>query len=307
MGARMLARWLAVAPEVPPSMPWSRSRAVPGAARGCRPRRSGRCARDGPQACDHPARLTPSERESIMGRPDRRDHDGGAPRSMDRDDPAYGGQREYTPLFLRLYDPVILGFFTRVMWRCPSSRLVERYRRYVRPRHLDVGPGTGYFLERAGLPEGCPVTLLDPNPNVLDHASRRLRQLDITAVEADVLKPLPLDGSFESAALNGVLHCLPGPLPRKADAVANVAAVLAPTGVLFGASILGTSARHTRLSRSALKSNNRRGVFDNLDDTEEGLAEIIGASFEHVELETIGTMAVFMATNPRGNPSTATT
>lgn len=224
---------------------------------------------------------------------------------MDRDDPAYGGQREYTPLFLRLYDPVVLGFFTRVMWRCPSSRLVERYRRYVRPRHLDVGPGTGYFLERAGLPEGSPVTLLDPNPNVLEHASRRLRRLDITAVEADVLKPLPFDGPFESAALNGVLHCLPGPLSRKADAVANVAAVLARDGVLFGASILGTSGRHTWLSRTALRSNNRRGVFDNLDDTEEGLAEMLGASFDHVDLETIGAMAVFAATGPRETAPTA--
>jgi len=218
---------------------------------------------------------------------------------MDRDDPAYGGQREYTPLFLKLYDPLILGLFTRLMWRCPSSRLVERYRRHVRSPHLDVGPGTGYFLERAGLPEGSPVTLLDPNPNVLQHASRRLGQLDITAVEADVLKPLPLDGPFDSAALNGVIHCLPGPLSRKADAVANVATVLAPSGTLFGASILGTSAPHSWLSRIVLRSNNRRGVFDNLDDSEEGLADILGQSFEHVQLQTIGTMAVFAATNPR--------
>lgn len=37
---------------------------------------------------------------------------------MERDDPAYGGQSEYTPLFLRIYEPVILGFLTRVVWRC---------------------------------------------------------------------------------------------------------------------------------------------------------------------------------------------
>jgi SAM-dependent methyltransferase len=225
---------------------------------------------------------------------------------MDRDDPAYGGQSEYTPFFLRIYDPVILGFFTRVIWRCPTDRLVERYRRHIRPHHLDVGPGTGYFLERADLPAGSPVTILDPNRHVLDHATRRLDRLDITAVEADVLKPLPVDGPFDSAAMNGVIHCLPGPLARKADAVANVAAVLAPTGVLFGASILGASGRHTRLARRALGSNNRRGVFDNLEDTEEGLADILGASFEQVELGTIGSMAVFAATGPRPQASIGT-
>lgn len=217
---------------------------------------------------------------------------------MEPDDPAYRGQREYTPFFLKIYDPVILGFFTRVVWRCPTPHLVDLYRRHIRPRHLDVGPGTGYFLERAGLRAGTPVTILDPNVNVLDHASRRLERLDITAVEADVLKPLPLDGLFESAALHGVIHCLPGPLSRKAVAVANVAAVLAPTGVLFGASVLGPSGPHTWLARRVLDANNRRGTFDNLDDTAEGLAEILRTSFEHVELETVGSMAIFSATNP---------
>lgn len=218
---------------------------------------------------------------------------------MKPDDPAYKGQSEYTPFFLKLYDPVILGFFTRVVWRCPTPVLVERYRRQIRPRHLDVGPGTGYFLERAGLPAGSPVTILDPNVNVLEHASRRLQALDITAVEADVLNLLPVDGPFDSAALHGVIHCLPGPLSRKAAAVANVAAVLAPTGVLFGASILGPSGPHTWLSRRILDANNRRGTFDNLGDTREGLGEILAASFEHVELEMVGSMALFAATSPR--------
>jgi SAM-dependent methyltransferase len=218
---------------------------------------------------------------------------------MDRDDAAYEGQREYTPLFLRIYDPVVLGFLTPVVWRCPTTRLVDEYRRHLGRRHLDVGPGTGYFLDRAGMPDGSAVTLLDPNVHVLDHASRRLQRLDITTVEADVCKPLPVHGPFDSAALNGVLHCLPGPLSRKADAVANVAAVLAPTGVLFGASILGPSGRHTSLSRSILRANNRRGTFDNLGDTQDGLREILEASFEQVELATVGAMAIFAAGNPR--------
>jgi len=223
---------------------------------------------------------------------------------MDRDDAAYEGQREYTPLFLTIYDPLILGFFAPVVWRCPAARLVDGYRRHLGHRHLDVGPGTGYFLARADIPDGSPITLLDPNPHVLAHASRRLQRLDVTTIEADVCKPLPVQGPFDSAALSGVLHCLPGPLPRKAAAVANVAAVLAPTGVLFGASILGDPGHNTRLSRSVLRANNRRGTFDNLDDTQEGLCEILEASFEQVELETLGSMAIFAATNPRTNPST---
>lgn len=133
--------------------------------------------------------------------------------------------------------------------------------------------------------------------------SRRLQNLDITAVEADVCKPLPVDGPFDSAALHLVIHCLPGPLPRKAGAVANVAAVLAPMGVLFGASVLGASGPHTWLARRVLDAFNRRAAFDNLTDTEEGLREILGASFERVELETVGSVAIFAATNPRTDSS----
>lgn len=222
---------------------------------------------------------------------------------MDRDDPAYKGQRDYTRLVLNAYDPLVLGPIARFVWRCPTTRLVERYRQHIRDRHLDVGPGTGYFLERSGLPDGSPVTILDPNPNVLRHVSRRLGQLDITSVEADVLKPLPVAGPFDSAALHLVIHCLPGPLARKAGAIANVAAVLAPDGVLFGASVLGTAGRHTWAARRMLAAFNRKGGFDNLTDTEDGLGEILGASFEHVELATVGSIAIFVAMNPRTDSS----
>jgi hypothetical protein len=41
------------------------------------------------------------------------------------DDPAYGGQSEYTPLFLKIHDPLILGFFTRVVWRYPTWQWIR--------------------------------------------------------------------------------------------------------------------------------------------------------------------------------------
>lgn len=218
---------------------------------------------------------------------------------MDRDDPAYRGQRDYSPLMLRLYDPIVIGHVARIVWRVPTPLLIERYRRHIRSPHLDVGPGTGYLIERAGLATGSEVTILDPNPNVLEHAARRLHDLRVTAVEADVMKPLPVDGPFESAALHLVLHCLPGPPERKAQAVANVAACLVDDGVLFGATVLGRSGRHSWLGRRVLAAFNRRGAFDNLDDTEQWLAETLAASFDHVEVETVGSIAIFAAAYPR--------
>ena len=224
---------------------------------------------------------------------------------MDRNDPAYRGQADYSRALLRLYDPLVLGPIARFVWRYPVDEHVRLYRKHTRSNHLDVGPGTGFFLEHAGLPDGARVTILDPNPNVLRHVERRLRNLDVTAVQADVLKPLPTPGPFDSAALSLVLHCLPGPLERKALAIANIARVMAPDGVLFGATVLGPSGRHTRLGRAFLWAFNKRGAFGNLDDTEEGIREILERSFRTVELRTVAGTAVFVATDPvRSTPGT---
>ena len=223
---------------------------------------------------------------------------------MDRSDPAYRGQRDYNRALLTLYDPLVLGPIVRFVWRAPSDIMVQTYRDRIRVPHLDVGPGTGYFIDHAGLPDGSQVTLLDPNTNVLDRTSSRLRRFDLTVVEADVLKPLPVSGPFRSAALNAVLHCLPGPRERKARAVAKIASVLAPDGVLFGATVLGTTGSHTRVARAVLRAFNRQGGFDNLDDSEASTRAILEASFDDVEITVIGSVASFVAMGPR-TPTTA--
>lgn len=217
---------------------------------------------------------------------------------MDPDDPAYRGQADYTPFMLAIYDRWVIGFMAPVVWRCPAPPVVERYRRHIGRRHLDVGPGTGYLLERAGIDRSTELTLLDPNPNVLAYVTRRLDPMPVTTVEADVLKPLPLQGPFDSAAVSFVLHCLPGPMPHKAAAIRNIARVLTPHGVLFGATVLGRSGRHTPPARAFLWAVNRRGTFDNLDDTEEGLHAGLAASFDTVEIEVVGSIALFTAWTP---------
>ena len=218
---------------------------------------------------------------------------------MEKSDAAYKGQAGYNPFLLAIYDPWVLGFMARAVWRCPTPPAVERYRRNLGHRHLDVGPGTGYFIEKAAPDRGTEITLLDPNPHVLHHASRRLAVLGPTAVEADVMKPLPVSPTFDSAALNYVLHCLRGPVANKAIAIRNVADVLAPDGVLFGGTVLGLAEDHTPQARAVLRAFNKNGAFDNLGDTADGLRQILGESFERVEVEVTGSVAYFTATGPR--------
>jgi SAM-dependent methyltransferase len=217
---------------------------------------------------------------------------------MDKSDPNYKGYRGYNRFLLTIYDPWVLGFMSRAVWRVPIPPGIEHYRRNLGRRHLDVGPGTGYFLEKADPPAGTEITLLDPNPNVLARCSRRLAAMDPTTIQASVMEPLPVDGTFDSAALSFVLHCLRGPMENKARAIRNIAAVLEPDGVLFGGTVLGLAEHHTPQARLFLRGANKAGDFDNLGDTVEGLRRILEESFQDVEIEVVGSAAFFTARRP---------
>ena len=91
---------------------------------------------------------------------------------MDRDDPAYKGQADYSPLLLKLYDPIVIGFVAWLVWRCPADPILDGYRRLIRDNHLDIGPGTGYCIDKSSLPDGSRVT--DPStPTRLSLATPR--------------------------------------------------------------------------------------------------------------------------------------
>jgi SAM-dependent methyltransferase len=209
------------------------------------------------------------------------------------------GHDVYTPAFLRIYDPLVLGFYARFVWRVPKGELLELYERHLSARHLDVGPGTGWFLERTAPGRTDELVLLDANTAVLDHAGRRLADLRPETVEADVLEALPLPARFSSVGASFLLHCLPGPPARKAAAVRHMADVLEPDGVLFGATVLGEPARHTRLGCAVLGYLNKRGIFSNLEDTAAGLHTMLSEAFHDVDVRLVGSGAVFTGSRPR--------
>ncbi|HEX6657385.1 MAG TPA: hypothetical protein VF065_04840 [Ilumatobacter sp.] len=72
------------------------------------------------------------------------------------------GHAFYTQRTLAVYDLAILGFFSRVAWRCPADRILAHYNQYVSGNHLDIGVGTGFFLDRCRYPVHAPrIGLLD--------------------------------------------------------------------------------------------------------------------------------------------------
>ena len=217
----------------------------------------------------------------------------GAPRSSDE---VEAGQRVYTPLVLWGYDLLVLGFSNRFVWRCRSSRMLERYDRLVGARHLDVGVGTGWFLDHCNWPVEMPqITLLDLNGNSLSAASKRIRRYSPATIQANVLDPVELgDARFDSIGANYLFHCLPGGLESKAATVAsNLRPYLASNGVLFGSTILGRGVAHNLLGRRLMRLYNRKGIFSNVEDDQLGLEQGLRSQLTDVEIEVVGAVALF--------------
>ena len=213
-----------------------------------------------------------------------------------RADEVEAGQRVYTPLMLRAYDLFVLGFSNRFVWRCRSAKMLERYDSHVGARHLDVGVGTGWFLDHCSWPVETPqITLLDLNENSLSAASDRIRRYAPTTVQANVLDPVDLgDARFDSIGANFLFHCLPGGLEWKAATVAsNLRPHLVSGGVLFGSTILGRGVAHNWLGRRLMRLYNRKGIFSNVEDDLRGLEHGLATELTDVESEVVGTVALF--------------
>ena len=96
-------------------------------------------------------------------------------------------------------------------------------------RVLDAGCGTGRVTEalRQRVPRGS-VVALDASPAMLAEARTRLGDDRVEYVQADLARPLPLDGPMDAVFSNATFHWV-----RDHDALfANLAAVLCPGGPL---------------------------------------------------------------------------
>jgi hypothetical protein len=205
------------------------------------------------------------------------------------------GHAFYTKRALSLDDLAILGYFSRVAWKCPARRILDHYDEHVSASHLDVGVGTGYFLDRCLFPSPSPrVALMDLNSNCLDVASRRIARYQPEVYRANVLAPIPFDAAkFDSVGLNYVLHCLPGTIRTKGVVFENLKALMNPGSILFGATLLHTGVRRNWLARRVMDRNNRHGIFSNVDDDLDGFRSVLSNQLAEPELTVVGCVAIF--------------
>lgn len=206
-------------------------------------------------------------------------------------------QAIYTPATLAFYDAFVLGLSNRFVWRCPTRCILRLYDAHVTDNHLDVGVGTGWYLDHCRFPGPSPrIGLMDLNPHSLAAASRRIVRYRPELYRADVLRGLEAGiPPFASLSITYLLHCLPGTMAGKAAAIDTLADLLLPDGVLFGATLLGRGVPRSAAARSLMRVYNRLGVFSNEADDPEALRGLLASRFRDVHVEIVGCAALFSA------------
>ena len=205
------------------------------------------------------------------------------------------GQAVYTKRSLRYYDFVVLGVTNSLVWRCPTQRLIGHYNQYITENHLDVGVGTGFFLDNCRFPSQTPrIALLDVNQDALDFASRRIAHYTPETYLYNILEPISTDmARFDSIGINYLLHCLPGTIASKTVIFDHLKALMNPNAVLFGSTLLQGGVSRNWFAKRLMDFYNKKGIFSNRHDDLDGLKQALSQRFHDVSVKVVGCAAFF--------------
>ncbi len=207
------------------------------------------------------------------------------------------GQAVYTPGMLRFYNFLILKVIVPYIWRCPVNNVVKMYNENITSNHLEIGVGSGYFLENTMFPSDNPrLALMDLNPNSLKFTAGKVSKYKPEIYRANILEPIEADiAKFDSVAINAVIHCLPGTMATKLVVFDHIKSLLNPGGVVFGSTILNIGVKQNWLTKRFMKKFNKDKIFCNLKDDLSTLEEGLTERFSKSEVKVIGTAALFRA------------
>jgi hypothetical protein len=211
------------------------------------------------------------------------------------EDQVEAGQAVYTKRILSIYDIIVLGISCRHIWKCPCARMEEHYNKHVSAKHLDVGVGTGYFLDRCKFPSKTPrVALMDLNLNALNYTAKRIARYKPETYKKNILEPISTDiQPFDSVGLNFLLHCLPGPISEKAIVFEHLKSLMSQNAIIFGSTILWGGVPRNWAAKRLMRLYNRKGVFSNTEDDFLGLESALNQRFTDVVVDVVGCVALF--------------
>ena len=208
-----------------------------------------------------------------------------------------------------LYDAVIVNFISKYVWDCDPAVHVERYRKFINNKsdhphtHLDIGPGSGYYLSESQKTINTifdlDLHLIDINEETLSSTKQKFPNSK-TTIHDVFMKPFPYGCTFNTIALNHVLHCVPGDQEEIIDQMlCNLKSNMDEDTVLFGSTVAGLvpTERHSMSAIALITILQELGIFHNQID-EDGMRDVLAKHFKKVNIACYGSEIGFVGQNP---------
>lgn len=196
------------------------------------------------------------------------------------------------------YDSVIINGISKYIWKCDPVIHVQRYQKYASSTcHLDIGPGSGYYLSRSNVKN---ADIVDINTSTLDRTKERV-PVGNSFLENVFERPLATKKQYNSIALNRVLHVVPGDVEHKlGNLLDNLQPNMNDDCVLFGSTCAGVvfTERHSMPALAFMTLLSEFRIFHNDADYEENVELTLKKYFKEVDVSSHGSEIAFVANKP---------
>lgn len=188
---------------------------------------------------------------------------------------------------LRYYDLFVNEINCKFVWSCHKKNIENLYKKNIRKNHLEIGPGTGYFIKNYKFNN---LTLVDINDDILKY---NLKQQPLTKYIRQnlFLKDEKINLlNYSSVGVNCVLHCVPGKLEDKMNNL--IQSFNDKDIIIFGATVVNDPSNNY-LTNIQLKILNKYGIFHNKNDYTENLIHFLEKNNYNYNIKKIGQMILF--------------
>lgn len=180
--------------------------------------------------------------------------------------------KKISKIILNNYDYLVNNINCKYVWKCDQQKIKKLYQKNITKNHLEIGPGTGYFLKDFQFDN---LIIMDINRDVLTESLINLKDnaKKITALNHNIFEEnnmIDLDG-VESVGLSYVLHCVPGRLNQSMENMVNNINNSNP--IYFGSTVLPS--KHIDMAMIEIQILNKLGIFNNMNHSEADIEEFL--------------------------------
>ena len=194
---------------------------------------------------------------------------------------------------IKFYDYLVNDINCNYAWRCNKNNIFDLYRKNLESNHLEIGPGSGYFL----LPKHHNkkignLFLMDINYPILNHSHNNLKNHfpNVYPIKHNIFENSLKFLDFQSVGINYVLHCVPGRLENKMEKLINN---LPENLTIFGSTVINDFNKQTNLSQVELMVLNKLGIFNNSNDYSNALIKFAKSNKLEFDTQIIGNVLIF--------------